>query len=231
MARRPAATRARPLTVGLALGAAVTVVAACSEGPRAADPQPLAAAAASISAVVETEPVPHGDDAADDPAIWVNEADPARSTVIGTDKEGGIAVYDLDGRELQYLPDGELNNVDLRDGFRLGGEEVTLVTAGNRSDDSIAVYRVDPRNGHLVDVAAEGLRVGIATYGSCMYHSAATDRFYYIVNSEDGQLEQWELRATGRGTVGARLVRELSVDSQPEGCVADDELGRLYVGE
>jgi 3-phytase len=216
---------------GLALGAAVTVVAACSEGPRAADPQPLAAAAASITAVVETEPVPHPDDAADDAAIWVNEQDPARSTVIGTDKEGGIAVYDLDGRELQYLPDGLPNNVDLRDGFRLGDDEVTLVTAGDRSDDSIAIYRVDPRNGRLVDVAAEGLQVGIPTYGSCMYRSAATDRFYYFVNSEQGHVEQWELRAQRGGTVGARLVRELSVDSQTEGCVADDELGRLYVGE
>jgi len=231
MFRRPPVRRARPAIVVLALGAAVTVVAACSEGPRAADPQSLAAAAASsITAVVETEPVPHADDAADDPAIWVNPEDPARSTVIGTDKDGGLAVYDLDGQELQYLPDGLMNNVDLRDGFPLGDEEVTLVTAGDRSDDTIAAYRVDPQNGRLVDVG-DGTEVGISTYGSCMYRSPATNRFYYFVNSEQGQIQQWELRGRRDGSVGALLVRELSVDTQPEGCVADDDLGRLYVGE
>lgn len=230
MPRRHPTTIVRRLA-RLSAGIPLVVAAACSEDPRPADPQPLGQAAATVSAVVETEPVPHADDAADDPAIWVDEEDPARSTVIGTDKDGGIAVYDLDGRELQYLPDGELNNVDLRSGFRLDGEEVTLVTAGNRTDDSIAVYRVDPRTRQLEDVAAEGLRVGIATYGSCMYRSAASGRFYYFVNSEGGAVEQWELLATPEGTVDARLVRELSVDTQPEGCVADDDLGRFYLGE
>ena len=70
--------------------------------------------------VAETEPVPHVGDAADDPAIWPDPRDPARSTIIGTDKDGGLAVYDLSGRELQYLPDGRLNNVDLRSAFPLG---------------------------------------------------------------------------------------------------------------
>jgi 3-phytase len=161
----------------------------------------------------------------------VDEDDPGRSTVIGTDKEGGLAVYDLGGRELQYLPDGPLNNVDLRRGFRLGGEEVTLVTAGNRADDTLAVYRVDPASRRLEDVAPEGLEVGITPYGSCMYRSAETGRSYAFVNSEDGEVEQWELRATPAGTVDARRVRELSVGSQTEGCVADDEHGALYLSE
>jgi 3-phytase len=218
--------------MAIAAAAAVAVsVAACSEDPRPAEPQPLAQAAAAITAVVETEPVPHADDAADDPAIWVDEDDPGRSTVIGTDKEGGLAVYDLGGRELQYLPDGPLNNVDLRSGFRLGGEEVTLVTAGNRADDTLAVYRVDPASRRLEDVAPEGVEVGITPYGSCMYRSAETGRAYAFVNSEDGEVEQWELRATPAGTVDARRVRELSVASQTEGCVADDERGRFYLGE
>ena len=41
--------------------------------------------AEEVSATVETEPVPHGGDAADDPAVWVNPDDPARSAIIGTD--------------------------------------------------------------------------------------------------------------------------------------------------
>src|SRR3546814_7702193 len=78
-------------------------------------------------ASVETVPVETGGDAADDPAIWIDPADPARSVVIGTQKKSGLYVYGLDGQMIQYLPDGRMNNVDLRDGFRLGGRDVAGV--------------------------------------------------------------------------------------------------------
>jgi 3-phytase len=183
----------------------------------------------------ETDPVPPGGDA-DDPAIWVHPDDPASSTIIGTDKLGGLAVYDLDGDQIQYLADGDLNNVDLRDGFRLGGESVTLVTAADSTTHRLAIYRVNPSTRELVDVAAREIELGIAAYGSCMYRSAKTGRFYVFVNSEKeagdpgGRVEQWELIEAG-GRVDAQLVRSFAVGSQTEGCVVDDELGDLYIGE
>jgi 3-phytase len=182
-----------------------------------------------VAPVIETAPMPHDGDAADDPAIWVNPSDPAMSTIIGTDKLGGLAVYDLTGAQLQYLPDGDMNNVDLRGGFSLGGQAVTLVTAGNRTDDSIAIYRLDPATRGLENVAARTITT-LETYGSCMYHSLKTGAFYYFVNSKDGDVEQWELFDSG-GKVDARKVRAFAVGSQTEGCVADDELGRFYIGE
>jgi 3-phytase len=187
-------------------------------------------AADSVRAAVETQPVPNGGDAADDPAIWVNTDDPSRSTIIGTDKEGGLAVYDLDGSELQYLADGQMNNVDLRDGFPLAGASVTLVTASNRDTNTIAIYQVDPASRRLENVAARDIHPGLETYGSCMYRSKKTGRLYYIVDSKDGDVEQWELFDAG-GRVDAKEVRSFDVGSQVEGCVADDELGRLYVAE
>jgi 3-phytase len=39
-------------------------------------------------------------DAADDPAIWVHPVDPALSLVLGTDKKGGLNVFDLEGKRL-----------------------------------------------------------------------------------------------------------------------------------
>src|SRR3954452_17073822 len=84
-----------------------------------------------VTATVETEPVPHSGDSADDPAIWVHPTNPSQSTIIGTDKHGGLAVYNLAGMQLQYVPDGDLNNVDLRPSFPLNGQFITLVTAGN----------------------------------------------------------------------------------------------------
>lgn len=185
---------------------------------------------ALVTAVAETDPVPDEGDAADDPAIWVNPEDPAASTVIGTDKEGGIGVYDLAGRELQYIEGGNLNSVDLRADFPLGGESVTVVTASNRTDDSIDVFRIDPATGLLSDVAAGDLAVGIKVYGLCMYRDGAGRTFTFI-NSKTGVVEQWELLDDGAGRIAVELVRSFDVGTQVEGCVADDELGRLYVGE
>jgi 3-phytase len=225
-------TLAGTMTVGvLAAGCQNTDIV-----PKARDVDGGRAAArtngASVVALVETEPVPHSDDAADDPAIWVDPTDPSRSAVIGTDKDGGLAVYDLDGRQLQYVPDGELNNVDLRDGFALGGVEVTLVTAGNRGDNTIAVYRLDHATRRLENVAARALETELTLYGSCMYRSPASGTTYFFATSEAGDLEQWELFDAGGGKVDGRQVRKMQPDSgQSEGCVADDELARLYVGE
>jgi 3-phytase len=207
--------------VVVALGAALTFLS--TVGIATADH-------ALVVAHAETEPVPHEDDAADDPAIWVNPLDPAASTVIGVDKQGGIAVYDLSGRELQYLPDGNLNNVDLRADFPLGGESVTVVTASNRTDNSIAIYRIDPETGLLSDVAARQIDTGFDVYGSCMYRDADGQTYTYV-NSKDGEVEQWRLSDNGAGLVDAEMVRSFDAGSQVEGCVADDEFGRLYIGE
>src|SRR4249920_1247621 len=65
----------------------------------------------SVFAVVETQPVVSTGDAADDPAIWVNPVDPSLSTIIGTNKQAGLAVYDLSGKELQFVNAGQINNV------------------------------------------------------------------------------------------------------------------------
>ena len=77
-----------------------------------------------VEPAVETEPVSTYGDAADDPAIWVNPRDPAQSLIIGANKKLGLEVYDLAGRRIQTLPDGRMNNVDLRDGFPFDGEGV-----------------------------------------------------------------------------------------------------------
>ena len=192
---------------------------------------PLAASAqVDVRARAETDPVPNGGDAADDPAIWLHPTDRDQSLVIGTDKKGGLAVYDLEGNELAYLADGDMNNVDIRYGFELGGEPVDLVTAGNRTDDTVAIYRVDVSGRTLVDVAAGSVAAGVVVYGSCMYRSPMTGDTFVLVDSEEGEVVQLRLRDDG-GRVAAEEVRRFDVGSQTEGCVADDELGWLYIGE
>ncbi|WP_086841621.1 phytase [Amycolatopsis kentuckyensis] len=75
---------------------------------------------------------------ADDPAIWVHPRDPERSVVLGTLKEGGLAVFDLGARTLQLVPagpGGRFNNVDV-----VGD----LAVVSDRGRDRIRVYRIDP---------------------------------------------------------------------------------------
>jgi 3-phytase len=204
-----------------------------SAGSRGLVVTPAALTAASLETVmatVETDPVPNGGDAADDPAIWVNPSDPTQSVIIGTDKRGGLAVYDLSGKQIQYLPDGQMDNVDLRDGFKLGGQTVAIVTASNRKDNSIAVYKIDPQTRTLENVAARKVKHDLTVYGMCMYRSAKTGKTYYFGTSKSGEVEQWELFESG-GKVDAKMVRKFKLGSVVEGCVADDELGHLYVSE
>jgi len=181
----------------------------------------------------ETEPVDRFGDAADDPAIWINEADPSRSLVIGTNKKLGLYVYDLEGRKLQTLPDGNMNNADLRYDFPLGGERVALLAASNRSTDGISVYKVDADALQLVEAGDGILPTGFSDpYGLCMYRSASSGEYYVFVNEGgDGTFRQWRLLDNGAGKVAIEQVRQFAVGSQAEGCVADDESGALYVAE
>lgn len=186
----------------------------------------------NVLATVETEPVPASGDAADDPAIWIHPLDPAKSTIIGTQKQGGLGVYDLAGKEIQYLADGNMNNVDLRYGFSLGGEKITIVAASNRSNDSIALYKINPDSRQLENIAAGILQVRIKNiYGFCMYHSALSGLYYVFINNKNGAVEQWQLFETENKLVDASFVRRFQVNSQVEGCVADDVLGHFYLGE
>lgn len=202
-------------------------------GPRADSPQSAPVAPTTVRPVVETDVVPTWGDSADDPAIWVNPSDAAGSLVIGTGKKSGLYVFDLEGRTLQVLEDGRMNNVDVRDGFPLGDETVPIVAASNRSDDSIALYRIDTDTRTLTAVADGVLATGFADpYGLCLYESPETGDFYVFVNDADsGLVRQWRLADNGAGRIRAEPVRDIPVGSQAEGCVADDTTATLYVAE
>ncbi|MBE9561834.1 MAG: phytase [Proteobacteria bacterium] len=186
----------------------------------------------SVKATVETKPVNATEDAADDIAIWVHPQDPSQSTIIGTQKQGGLMVYDLTGKQLQYLADGKMNNVDLRYDFLLAGEKVTIVTASNRTNNSIAIYKVNPDTRMLENIADRIIVTGLknSVYGLCMYHNKSSNKYYVFINNKNGAVEQWELYDNG-GLVNAALIRHFSVSSQVEGCVVDDILGNFYLGE
>ncbi len=207
------------------------VAAALNASPGADAPTISPSKLALVKATVETQPVDHGGDAADDPAIWVHPTDPARSAIIATDKKGGMLVYDLSGKRLQYLADGKMNNVDLRHDFKLGGKSVTLVTASDRTRKAIAIYTIDPDTRLLTSVADGVQATGLSDpYGLCMYRNRKGATFVFV-SDPDGLVRQWKLVATPAGKVRAEPVRDVKFDTQTEGCVADDANGALYVAE
>ncbi|MCO5786816.1 3-phytase [Pseudomonas sp. G11-1] len=189
---------------------------------------PAAAKVPVVLPTVQTDPIPSPGDAADDPAIWLHPSDPAASRVLGTDKRNGLAVYDLNGAQLQYLPLGRLNNVDVRHGFQLGEQRVDLAVASNRDHNSLHVFAIDPANGQLSELGQITTALD-EIYGFCMGQSS-DGVMYAIANDKDGRFVQYRLDGS-QGELNGTLVREFAVATQPEGCVVDDQRQRLFIGE
>ena len=175
---------------------------------------PLAAPSVPVVAVhasAETEPVARMGDAADDPAIWHNGS---VTRILGTDKQGGLQVFDLNGKRLQDLRVGRLNNVDVRDNF---------AAASNRDKETLDIFRISPAG--VVSPIAQIPTAHKEIYGLCMAKDTR-NRIYVIANQKDGTFMQYALSNSG---TSARLVRTFKVASQPEGCVASST--QLFVGE
>ena len=181
-----------------------------------------------VAAVRQTEPVGRQGDAADDPAIWIHPQTPANSRVLGTNKKQGLLAYDLDGKLLQELAVGRLNNVDVRPNFKLGQHTVDLAVASNRDHNSLSLFSIDRQTGELRE-AGEVPTPLKEIYGICLFQPASGE-IYAIANGKDGTFLQYRLSAPD-GRVHGELVRQFKVDTQPEGCVADDQRQRLFLGE
>ncbi|MGA6107606.1 phytase [Pseudomonas solani] len=193
-----------------------------------AQPVALPPVLPSVASLRQSEPVGRQGDAADDPAIWVNPNDPAASRVLGTNKKQGLLVYGLDGQLLQELPVGRLNNVDVRPGFALGGHRVDLAVASNRDTNSLSLFAIDRATGE-VKPAGEVRTPLKEIYGICLFQPASGE-LYAFANGKDGRFLQYRLDGAS-GEASGQLVREFRVESQPEGCVADDQRQRLFIGE
>ncbi len=233
----------RRTRAGILAGAAAALLAGTVSGAATATGGPTHTA----TATVETQPANAPGDSVDDPTIWVDPSDPAKSLVIGANhKESTVEVYDLSGRRLQRLESHGTNNIDGRPGFTLAGRPADIigVAGGGTRAGHMTFFRVDPATRTLANVTAGGSVRVSSGYGFCMYRSPVTGGFYAFGVNPGGRIEQLELFDDG-GTVNGRVVRTIDVDPAPvanpdgerdlqdhlEGCVADDGTGRLYVGE
>jgi 3-phytase len=125
---------------------------------------------------------------------------------------------------------GRINNIDARTVKTGDNESITVLAGSNRDQNSIIIIVPPVKSGNK-----EPITTNIATnldevYGFCLYHSQVSGSLFAFVNSKSGTIEQYRLDAVNNQITGS-LVRKLSVRSQPEGMVADDRTGILYVGE
>lgn len=175
------------------------------------------------------------EDAADDPAIWVDFQDPSRSMIIGSNKKGGIETYGLDGKQIAYYPIGRINNVDVAYGLTMGGKKVDIVGGSNRTNQSIAILRIDPATRQLVNALDGSFLVDTTlmddVYGFCFYRSKQDGATYALLNAKNGRFQQYLLTPAKDTLLTLKLVREVKFDSQVEGMVADSEYGVLYIGQ
>lgn len=182
----------------------------------------------AVSATAETEGT-RGD--ADDPAIWVDPADPAQSLILGTDKTAGLYAYGLDGTVRAFLADGRLNNVDVRP-FALDGRTVGLAAATRRDDETLVFYVIEAGQVHRATPWQHAaIPPGVPAddiYGVALGQDAGGT--YALVNFKSGHVAQWRIHEA-QGTLWLEPVRILRVGTQPEGMVADDRAGHLYLGE
>lgn len=175
----------------------------------------------------ETTPVTNSGDAADDPAIWVNSTNPEQSLILGTNKKGGLAVYDLNGEEIAWHPVGRVNNVDVRYNLAMQGELYDIAVASNRTLQSMSVFLIARSSGALTHIS--NIKTSLSdVYGFCLFDNNGT--IHGLINDTSGQYEQYEL-SVDESTITGTLVHSFTLPSQPEGCVVDDATGIAFLGE
>lgn len=185
--------------------------------------------AADVVAAAETVPVgTSAADAADDPAIWRNAANPAASLIVGTDKKAGLYVYSLDGQSRHFAAAGLVNNVDL-----IETAAGIIVIATDRNDpraSQLALFRLDPATATLVSLGKVSSGPGEA-YGICIDPGASSAyRLTVFAAIKDGSVRHIELTFETAGP-RARIVRTMKLATQIEGCVVDPASRALFVGE
>jgi 3-phytase len=231
---------------------AVSLLASCApEAPPTLTPETVSTESGAVTPVVVTEQTPVD---SDDPAIWIDPEDPAKSLILGTDKGGAVVVFDLDGR---IIPDKtvtglqRMNNVDVEYGFTLGDETIDIAVATERPAHALRVFRVPEMtaidNGGIPVFEGEtgdaSLPMGIGLY------KRPTDGAIFAIVSRKGgpsgsYLWQYRLSDDGSGNVVGTKVREFGAFSnvqrleegelepgEIEAIAVDDALGYVYYSD
>ena len=171
----------------------------------------------------------------DDPAVWIDPDNAEDSLIIGTLKDGGLAVFSLDGEVLQKITPTDIlgatadfgdlryNNVDVLYNFQLGTETVDIALVSDRANDTLNLFKIDPTTHKLVNLTSSqllapafsvfGVDDGDATvYGLAGYRSPVSSKSYVFVTQAGGnKIAQLELKADAQELITAEVVRTINL--------------------
>jgi len=178
----------------------------------------------------------------DDPAIWINRADPAKSLVIGTDKDtaGGLYAFDLAGKIVGQTPTLKRpNNVDIITGVMLGGKSTDIAVTTEREEQRLRIFRLPDLapldQGDLVVFDGDRTR---GPMGIALYRRPGDGAVFAIVGGKsgpaDGYLWQYRLEDDSTGKVKMTKVRAFgrySGKKEIEAIAVDAELGTVYYSD
>jgi 3-phytase len=197
-----------------------------------------------IKPVIVTEKVAYD---TDDPAVWINFRDPAKSLIIGTDKDakGGLYVFDLAGKIIKEKSVPGLNrpdNVDVEYGLLLQGKPTDIAVTTERLSNQLRIYSLpDMRpidNGGIPAFVGETGKAFRELMGIALYKNKQ-GKIYAIVGRKSGPTDgtylwQYLLEDNGSGQVKATLVRKFgsySGKNEIEAIAVDDALGYIYYSD
>lgn len=216
----------RATTINLTAFAACAGIVGCTtqEHSRDQNPRPIAV----VSPAAETEPTVSMNDAADDPAIWEHPTDPARSLILGSDKDAGLGVYTLRGDQVAFHSVGSINNIDtaIVDGVH--------IVAGTAVDqNALLIWAIDPPSRTLSRIDNGGIPSTLPDiYGFAL--TTLNGSTFALTTSKAGLLEVTEI-SVKTGAVGpntrATHTATIPVGGQLEGVVADPATTTFYIGE
>ncbi|SMD45265.1 3-phytase [Aquiflexum balticum DSM 16537] len=183
----------------------------------------------------------------DDPAIWINKADPEKSLIIGTDKDkdGALYVFDLKGKIMDSLVVRGLqrpNNVDVSYGLSFGGEEIDFAVTGERLTSKLRFFKLPG----MLEIQEGGIEVYLGELqpdyrdlmGVAVYYDKDNGKHYVIAGRKNGPTDGtylWQyLIKTDQGQLELELVRKFgqySGNKEIEAIAVDNELGYIYYSD
>ena len=191
-----------------------------------------------VEAIYETPPVVTKGDAADDPAIWVNNRNPSNSIIFGTDKKSGIYSYNLQGQELSYTNLGNINNIDTRT-INIGDDEnvsdFTFLFASNRTLGSVDLWvfednetreKLENNSWEVPSKPSFRGKSDIIVYGICAGIDPKYGLVAFLTEDTGPRVEVWNLTEDG-----LNLITTFNNGGESEGCVYDDQNRTLFISE
>ena len=194
-----------------------------------------------VQPVIISDSVKHD---TDDPAIWINPADPSKSLVLGTDKneDGALYVFDLQGKMLADKVIRNLqrpNNVDIAYGLILNGKPTDIAVLTERKANKIRIYSLPDLkaidNGGIDVFTGETERDPM---GISLYTRPSDKAIFAVVGRKSGPADnylwQYKLSDDGKGNVKGDVVRKFgkySGKKEIESIAVDNELGYVYYSD